>query len=179
VPSPFVGAWVNTHLDGLLCNVIPARRTYISTPEIQKMSPAERKEKAELETQKWAEEIGTEEAIKVCVDPSGGNHISFDLEVVGRGDGHVFVRQPNVGGGRYNYHQRMLYQVAESGLTLARALWYVCWVDNLALSRSTPQEPASSVQLSQRPGCGTFNARLSTQQTYHRLWREPCGMFAG
>jgi hypothetical protein len=49
--------------------VIPARRTYISTPEIQKMSPAERKEKAELETQKWAEEIGTEEAIKVCVDP--------------------------------------------------------------------------------------------------------------
>lgn len=45
--------------------VIPARRTYISTPEIQAMSPQERVKRSAEETEKWAEEIGTEEAIKV------------------------------------------------------------------------------------------------------------------
>lgn len=49
--------------------VIPARRTYISTPEIQRMSPEERVKRAAEETEKWAEEVGTDEAVKVGTLP--------------------------------------------------------------------------------------------------------------
>lgn len=45
--------------------VIPARRTYIPTPQLQAMSPAERVEACKRETESWAEEMGTEEAVKV------------------------------------------------------------------------------------------------------------------
>ena len=48
--------------------VIPARRTFISTPEIQAMSAKERKERAEKEAEAWTAEMGTDEAINVSHD---------------------------------------------------------------------------------------------------------------
>lgn len=47
--------------------VIPARRTHIPTPQLQAMSPTERIEACKRETESWAEEMGSEEAIKVRI----------------------------------------------------------------------------------------------------------------
>ena len=47
--------------------VIPVRKEYITTLDIQRMSPQERVLKAKEEMDKWSAEIGTEEAIKVSL----------------------------------------------------------------------------------------------------------------
>ena len=56
-----------TTSDGLKLKayVIPARRRFIPTHEMQAMSSKERKERAEKEVEAWAEEMGGDDALEV------------------------------------------------------------------------------------------------------------------
>lgn len=45
--------------------VIPARKTFVPSMEVNSMGMADRKKRGLEETEKWAEEIGTQEAIDV------------------------------------------------------------------------------------------------------------------
>jgi hypothetical protein len=45
--------------------VIPARKTFVSSIEVNSMSMADRKRRGAEETEKWAKEIETQEAIDV------------------------------------------------------------------------------------------------------------------
>lgn len=49
--------------------VIMARRKPLMMSELRGLSPAERKEKAQMEMEAWAQEMGDEKAIEVSQDP--------------------------------------------------------------------------------------------------------------
>lgn len=48
--------------------VIPVRRNFIPTHEMQTMSSHERKARAEKEVENWTKEMGEEDALEVCKD---------------------------------------------------------------------------------------------------------------
>jgi len=66
---PYEDVTITTQ-DGLKLKayVIPARKQFISTHEMQTMSSEERKERADKEVEAWMEEMGKEDAL----DVSGG-----------------------------------------------------------------------------------------------------------
>jgi hypothetical protein len=45
--------------------VIPARRRFLATADLQTMSSEERKERTKAEVEKWTEEMGNEDAVAV------------------------------------------------------------------------------------------------------------------
>ena len=64
--------------------VIPARRRFVPTEELQAMSAKERKERGEKEIEAWAEEMGKEDAIEVGADALGPDQGLMDQYARGR-----------------------------------------------------------------------------------------------
>lgn len=66
VGLPYEDVTITTH-DGVKIKgyVIPARRRFIPTHELQSMSSTERKERGEKEVEAWTEEMGNEDALEV------------------------------------------------------------------------------------------------------------------